>query len=99
MWEGEDFPGRHQQQHVREMPHSWLFPGEAAPRTPESGGGGESEVPGNPETPTEAALVDSVSPQVIQDVKKDGKVVGRGAAAAQKDSGITRHHHPEQTCP
>ena len=84
-----DGPPRKQdrQQHVRRKPHSWLFPSEAALRTPGSGRGGEREASGNPETLTEAALVESLfSPGY------SGKELRSREVATRKDLRITRHH-------
>ena len=86
---GRDGPPRKQdqQQHVRRKPHSWLFPGEAAPRTPGSGRGEEREASGNPETLTEAALVERLfSPGY------SGREVRSREVATWKDLRITRHH-------
>ena len=82
------------QQHVRRKPHSWLFPGEAAPRTPGSGRGGEREASGKPETLTEAALVESLfSPGY------SGKEVRSRAVGTRKDLRITRHHRHRADLP
>ena len=66
---GRDGPPRKQdrQQHVRRKPHRWLFPSEAALRTPGSGKEGEREASGNSETHRSGPGGESVLPRLLRE--------------------------------